>query len=199
MKLPETITSRVRPRPSAGRGGSSRDKGRGQSVVEMALTLPLLVLLFAVLIDGGLALNSWMRVNTAARDGTRFALDAGRNNDVRDLVMSKLNGLDATQVDIYIIKDTTDANGTIQTPGGNGMWYPASVVYHYGPGNASKPNLQPGTIQNRLVVPGDATANKNVPFTIVEVDYQYATLLGSFIKRPTITMTSFAIVQQYNQ
>lgn len=195
MKLREIIMSKLRLRSLATRGVG---KQQGQSVVELALTLPLLVLLFAIVIDGGLALNSWVRVNTAARDGTRFALDAGRDNDVKDLVISKLNGLDLNQVDVYIIKDTTDNNGNINAQG-NGGWKTSSVVYHYGPGDAVAPRIQPATIEARLNVPDNATANDNVPFTIVEVDYQYATLLGSFLNQSTIPMTSYALMQQYIQ
>lgn len=172
-----------------------RRRSKGQSVVEMAMTLPLLVLLFAIVIDGGLGINSWLRVNTAARDGTRFALDAGRNPDIRDLVLSKLNGLDTNKVDIYIIRGKTDDNGCITGPGCSGVW---SVDAHYGPGS-NLPKLQATTIRQRLVVSGSPNADDNVQFTIVEVDYSYATLLGSFVKQPTLPMTSYAIIQQYSQ
>lgn len=66
---------------------------RGQSTVEMALVLPLLIVLFSVIVEASLAFNSWMRVNTAARDSTRFLLDAGRVSDVTDIVRNKLTGL----------------------------------------------------------------------------------------------------------
>ena len=52
-------------------------KERGQSMVELALLLPLLVLMLSVIIEGGLAFNAWERVNTASRDATRFMLDRG--------------------------------------------------------------------------------------------------------------------------
>lgn len=195
MELLKASTGKLHLRvPGQGRRG----RRRGQSVVEMAMTLPLLVLLFAVLIDGGLGINSWLRVNTAARDGTRFAMDAGRSTDIKDLIMSKLNGLDANQVDVYIIKDTTDNNGAINTRG-NGDWKSNSIVYHYGPGDTDKPRVRPATIEARLVVAADANASHNVQFTIVEVDYKYSTLLGSFIRQPILPMTSYALVQQYSQ
>ncbi len=62
-------------------------------MVEAALVLPLIVLFLSVVIEGGLALNAWIRVNTAARDATRFALDAARSQDVGSLVLTKLSGI----------------------------------------------------------------------------------------------------------
>jgi hypothetical protein len=46
---------------------------RGQSLVELALTLPLLLLMFAGLIEIGAALRNYLVVVNANREGTRFA------------------------------------------------------------------------------------------------------------------------------
>ena len=54
--------------------GDERVKTRGQSMTELALVLPVLVLLLSI-IEGGFAINAWIRVNSAARDATRFAMD----------------------------------------------------------------------------------------------------------------------------
>lgn len=168
---------------------------RGQATVELALTMPLLALLLAVVIDGGLAINSWMRVTTAARDGTRFAMDSGRPADVKDLVMSKLPGLDAGEVDIYIISGKTNPGGSIPCTSCSN-W---NVIYHYGPGAATGNKVQPDQIRERLRVDSDPSADDNLPFTLVEVDYVYEPFLGKLLGNMTIPMSSYAIVEQYGQ
>jgi hypothetical protein len=91
-------------------------------MVEFALLLPLLLALLAVIIEAGLALNAWIRVNTAARDATRFAMDSGRPNDTASLALDKLMGVDfgtsreisgSTNLDVYIVTGSTGAAGTI--------------------------------------------------------------------------------------
>src|SRR3712207_114754 len=115
-------------------GGNACDTARkGQSALEMALVLPVLVILFSTLIEGGLALNAWIRVTPAARDPPRFAMDAGRPNDTASLVLNKLAGVEfgssrtftqSTNIDVYIITGETDSNGNIT------LW---SWDHRYGP------------------------------------------------------------------
>src|SRR3954452_7957213 len=90
---------------------------RGQSLMELAIIAPVLMLLFSVLVEGGLALNAWIRVTTAARDATRFAMDAGRPVDTAELARNKLGGIDlgssrtftsSAQLNVYIIDGITD-------------------------------------------------------------------------------------------
>jgi hypothetical protein len=58
---------------------------RGQSLVEMALTLPILLLMFAGLIEIGAALRNYLVVVNANREGTRMAA-RGRWFDTEDEV-----------------------------------------------------------------------------------------------------------------
>ncbi len=171
-------------RPKVGRGT------KGQSTVELALLMPLLALLLAVVVDGGLALNSWVRVNTAARDATRFALDNGRDSDVASLVLRKMTGLNANNVNVYVISGTTDNSGRI--PSNTTPWWKAR--HPQGPGAADGYKIQPSRIEARLRAIGNPN---NVPFVIVEVDYIYSSFLGSFLNWSGIPMTSYAIIQKY--
>jgi Flp pilus assembly protein TadG len=173
-----------------------REAQRAQSTLEMALVLPILVLLLSVVIEGGLALNAWMRVTTAARDATRFALDAGRPDDISRLVREKLAGVEfgtartytqSLQLDIYIVEGATDNSGTIST------W---TVDHRYGVGSAT-PRVQRSTIQSRLNSQG-AGVSRNIEFTIVEVDFRYMPLTSTLVARGTgIPMSSYAIVEHY--
>jgi hypothetical protein len=165
----------------------------------MGLLLPVLILLFSVLIEAGLALNAWVRVNTAARDATRFALDAGRPAQVADLVRAKLAGIefgasrtitDIPNLDIYIITGTTNASGLIST-------WNASHIYDGDGGGPALPTVQRATIEQRLRSQG-IPPSQNVPFVLVEVDFRYTPLLGTLLGRGTrLPMISYAIIQQY--
>ena len=47
--------------------------GRGQSLVEFALTLPILMILIFGIIDFGMGLRSYISLTNATREGARFA------------------------------------------------------------------------------------------------------------------------------
>ncbi len=176
-------------------------KRRGQSVVEMALILPLLVLLLAIIIDAGLAISAWLRVTSAARDATRFTMDAGRPADTASLVLNKLAGIEfgtsgtytlSTEINIYVITGTTNSTGAIS------VWAPTHI-YGAAPSNdPNYPRVQRSVIQQRLASVGPEP-NRNMPFTIVEVDYNYTPIIASLIAPYTrLPMTGFAIVHQYD-
>ena len=185
------------PRPSA-----PETHRRGQSLVELALILPLLVVVLSIVIEAGLALNAWIRVNTAARDATRFVLDAGRPGDTVLLVREKLKGIDfgssremtsSTHVDIYMIKGTTNASGFIPT--GSQYW---KVDHIYDPdARGGTPRITRSAVEARIRQLGNPNS---IPFAIVEVDFQYTPLLATLLARgATLPMTSYAIMQQYSQ
>jgi len=176
-------------------------RGRGQSVVEMALVVPILVLLLAAIIDLGLAINAWLRVTTAARDATRFTMDAGRPADTTSLVLNKLSGIDfgaadnftgSVEINIYVITGTTGTTGNIT------VWSPTHI---YGAAPANDPNypkVKRNTIQERLLTYGQSPA-EDMPFTIVEVNYNYTPLLSNLVfAGAQMPMSSYAIVHQYD-
>lgn len=172
-------------RERSGRGRAQR----GQGLAEFALIFPILLVLLSAILEGGLAINAWLRVQTAARDGVRFALDAGRPDDVATLVLNKLAGVDQSQVNIYIIRGTTNSSG--QIPASN--W---SVDHRYGADPAG-PRVQRTTIETGLGGPTDP-ASRNIPFVVVEVSYVYRPVFLRLVTGAlTIPMTSYAIIQQY--
>lgn len=183
--------------PAAGKTDETRR--RGQSLVEMALILPLLALFLSVVIEGGLALNAWIRVNTAARDATRFALDAGRPDGVTSLTLSKLAGIDfgssreisgSGNLDVWIINGLTDASGNI--PNDSAHW---KVTHSWdGDGMGGNPVVTRTAIQSRLATLGDPG---NIPFVITEVDFMYTPLLSYLIApNARLPMSSYAIMEQ---
>jgi hypothetical protein len=50
----------------------SQNKGRGQNFVELALTLPIILVLFFGMIEVGFAIHSYVVVANGAREGARF-------------------------------------------------------------------------------------------------------------------------------
>ncbi len=158
----------------------------------MALVLPVLIVLLSVILEGGLAINAWLRVNTAARDGTRFAMDGATNAEIGQLILEKLSELDQSRMDIYLVKSRTNSGGVIIPS----EWDNDNVYHLHGSG-AAEPNVSRVTIQQRLGTGGTA-ASRNISVTIVEVDYRY---LPQFMRLVTgaleIPMSSYAIVQQY--
>jgi hypothetical protein len=168
-------------------------------MVEAALVLPLIVLFLSVVIEGGLALNAWIRVNTAARDATRFALDQARSQDVGSLVLTKLSGINfgsskdissTTNIDIFEINGLTDASGNI--PNDAIHWGITPILVQ----GTDTPTVVRTTIQTRISQQsgGDPT---NIPFVIVEVDFKYTPLLGILIAPGAqLPMSSYAIIQQ---
>ena len=171
-------------------GRSFRRARRGQSMIEAALLFPLLLLLFAVLVDAGLALNSWLRVNTAARDATRFVMDAGRPGETVSLVLEKLEGLDAGEINVYIIRGETTPAGALPATSAN--W---NVSHAYG-GGPNEPRLQREAIEAGLAVPGNPDASRSLRFAIVEVTMNYSPFLGALLAPgSSLPMSSYALIQ----
>ncbi len=173
-----------------------RRKGRGQSMVELAMLLPLLVLMLSAIIEGGLAFNAWERVNSASRDATRFMLDRGSAGQTVTLVLNKLQGIDfgsssamtgSLNLDIFSVQGATNGSGNIST-------WTQTQIYNGNGSSGDAPNVTSASIQSKLQSVGDAT---NISFVLVEVDFKYTPLLGTLIARNTqLPMSNYAIIQQ---
>lgn len=174
---------------------------RGQSLVELALLLPVLVLLLSVVVEAGLALNAWVRVTTAARDATRFALDQGRPGDTVSLVLYKLKGVDfgssreltgSLNIDIFRIQGSTTPTGTI--PPDASHWKP-DQIYNGNGSNGDTASVTRSMVESRLQYAGGSAAD--ITFVIVEVDFKYTPVLGSLLAPGTkLPMTSYSFIQQ---
>jgi Flp pilus assembly protein TadG len=58
-------------------GPPKRDRERGQAVVEMALTIPILLALLLGIIEFGHGINSYLTVLSSARDAARLGAQGG--------------------------------------------------------------------------------------------------------------------------
>jgi Flp pilus assembly protein TadG len=87
---------------------------RGQSVLELALTMPILVLLLMGLIEFGHAYNSYLTIVAAARDAARMAAQGGASGDtLRVLVENETARLPASNDLDAINNECTDPSGGV--------------------------------------------------------------------------------------
>src|SRR6202022_491480 len=63
----------------AGTEGAMKRKKRGQSLVEMAMISPFLIMILLMMIDCGRAAYAYATLANAARDGARTAITTGNN------------------------------------------------------------------------------------------------------------------------
>ena len=87
---------------------------RGQSLVEVALFLPIFILLLAGLVEVSQLLITQNRISSAARAGTRFASNGGENIGVVDVVLNTVTQTletDNTLWDLWVIHGTVNENG----------------------------------------------------------------------------------------
>lgn len=75
---------------------------RGQAIVEMALVLPLLIMLLFGIVEFGRVLNTYIVVTNLSREGARFAAVGGSDTAVMDFIKSAAasSGFDVSLVQV---------------------------------------------------------------------------------------------------
>ena len=67
---------------------------RGQSLVELALTLPVILFLIVGVVEVGNALNAYLTLVDGARDGARLgSKGAASDDDIKNLVVTEMDRL----------------------------------------------------------------------------------------------------------
>ena len=74
------------------RGKELSDRERGATLVEMAIVLPVLLLMVIGLMEMGIAFKSYLTVSAAVRDGGRVAALAGNEPDADCSVLQEVGG-----------------------------------------------------------------------------------------------------------
>lgn len=78
------------------------DNEEGQSMVEMALIMPVLLLLILGIFEFGQILGSYMVINNLAREGARFGVIGHSDNEITELIISRPAWLDEEQIIVNI-------------------------------------------------------------------------------------------------
>lgn len=94
--------------------GSRRHKG--QSLVEFALVLPLLLLIVAGALEVGNLLTNYNRMQLSAREGARFGAAGGTDNGVKEVMLQALTQtieVDPDFLSIWIIRPVIDYNSGV--------------------------------------------------------------------------------------
>ncbi len=75
---------------------------KGQSLVEFALILPVLLLLVFGIIEFGRALNTYLIISNASREGARYAVVGADNSEINSAILAKIPTLDPDNLSIDI-------------------------------------------------------------------------------------------------
>lgn len=91
---------------------------QGATLVEFAIVLPVLLLVLVACLDFARALNAYVTVANASRDGARYAtVHPGVDPDaIRDEVRSRVSPLDTSALDVSATYDT--GSGPVAWPTG---------------------------------------------------------------------------------
>ncbi|MCX7842956.1 MAG: pilus assembly protein [Clostridia bacterium] len=75
---------------------------RGQSVVETALVLPLIILILAGIIDFGLLFNNYLVISNASREAARLAAVGASDSAINSSIINAARSLDQNLMTVTI-------------------------------------------------------------------------------------------------
>lgn len=86
---------------------------KGQALVEVALVLPLLLLLFLGMMEGGRLFAGYIELESAARDGVRYAAvhTSASDSDLETVMKTRLVMLDDSKVTFDIDRKSDVSSG----------------------------------------------------------------------------------------
>ena len=155
---------------------------QGQSLVEMAIMLPILLIILVGIVELGFALANQMTVTTAAREGARYGArfgptnDAEVNTDILDTVQntsSKLFSMDQAHADVIVIRAKTDSAGNINgsSTDFNAASYWVQEVLQ------DSPNIS-GQVVTPAQIAADLQHAPNLAVIVVQTFYDHRSVLG---------------------
>lgn len=113
---------------------------KGQSLVETALVLPIIILLLTGIVDFGLLFNNYLVVSNASREGARSAITGSTNEQIRAVVNTVAASLDPDKLDVTISPDLLVGRST-------GVAVVVTVKYDYSMVTPIIAALVPGPFQ----------------------------------------------------
>ncbi|WP_228550151.1 TadE/TadG family type IV pilus assembly protein [Salinibacillus xinjiangensis] len=88
---------------------------RGQAAVELALTLPILLLLIFGMIDFGRIFHAYLTLEHTSRESARVASVGATNTDIIDYAYQAASGLNSEELIVHISPETNRTRGTYVT------------------------------------------------------------------------------------
>ena len=96
---------------------------KGQSLIEFAIILPLLLLILMGILEFGIMLNSYLSINNSAREGARLGIVNGSNLEIEQLITNISPNLNTENLTVNITP--LDANRK------SGDTLSVEVIYNY--------------------------------------------------------------------
>jgi hypothetical protein len=171
--------------------GKTRLRGdeprRGQSFVEFALTLPMLLLILAGVLEVGNILTMYNRLQIAVREGARFGAAGGTDEGVREIVSQASEGsltIAPDQMTIWVVRPVVDTGGSPWQwegqSGGEPWGAGVSVDCVYGDNCANPPALSDAVLADLQQV-GTGSQEQSIDgsrMVIVMASYRAQTMLN---------------------
>ena len=139
---PESVCLCTKMQKKMNRRPKNDSRARGQSLVEFALALPLMILILAGVVDLGRAFYAYVGITNAAREGARFAATAPNNaSGIRarvrkELENSNLSIADDSQIpsptcNSYVDGSTSLGGSVSCASAANGDYVTVTVTYPF--------------------------------------------------------------------
>ena len=106
-----------------------RKTEQGQAIVEMALVLPILIMLIFGIVEFGRILNTYMIVTDLSREGAREGAVGGTDSDIETTVRSNATAADLEESDLSVL--INPASGGIRARGTSvevQVSYPVDII-----------------------------------------------------------------------
>lgn len=75
---------------------------KGQAMVELAIILPILLLIVMGIIEFGFMINSYLTISNISREGARAAIVGNSYSDIENLIINCSPNLDSSKLNISI-------------------------------------------------------------------------------------------------
>jgi len=153
-------------------------KEKGQSLVELALIFPIVLLIVAGLVEIGAVMNAKLTVVNSAREAARYGVFETSDEDITasaQMAAAPRFGYRTENSDIYVIHAKTDVDGSISDTCPQNRDEAASywcVNHTLGNGPAAPSFVTRADLEERLGGIGD------MEFVAVAVDYDHESIVG---------------------
>lgn len=103
-------------------------KEKGQSMVEMAVMIPLLFMLLIGIFEVGVVFHNHLVLNQAAKEGARYAsFPGGSDQEAENKIYEAADAL----IDSFFLKGKLGGSITIDRPQGTGQGLPVVITIPY--------------------------------------------------------------------